>query len=300
MCNYKQNNDNKSRLWIWIVLAIIGVIAAWGLSWWLINKNIDCSTERGTFGDMFGAVNALFSGLAFAGLIVTLLYQKEELKLQREELKETRNELNAQKLEFQEQNKTMKRQRFENTFFNMLSLQQEIVANLSFEYYASPNIRPHNIPEEIFYRGVPKGQFHGREVFEGIYKHAVIEYNGIRYLDGIYKLLSNSGYAIYSNISITTRFDHYFRHLYRIVKYVDSSDLISDDERYEYACIARSQLSDYELVMLFYNCLTANGRAKFKPLIEKYSIFNNLREELLAKREHKKEYSEKAYDRYAE
>ena len=301
MCNYIQNNnDNKSRLWIWIVLAIIGVIAAWGLSWWLINKNIDCSTERGTFGDMFGAVNALFSGLAFAGLIVTLLYQKEELKLQREELKETRNELNAQKLEFQEQNKTMKRQRFENTFFNMLSLQQEIVANLSFEYYASPNIRPHNIPEEIFYRGVPKGQFHGREVFEGIYKHAVIEYNGIRYLDGIYKLLSNSGYAIYSNISITTRFDHYFRHLYRIVKYVDSSDLISDDERYEYACIARSQLSDYELVMLFYNCLTANGRAKFKPLIEKYSIFNNLREELLAKREHKKEYSEKAYDRYAE
>ena len=301
MCNYKQNNnDNKSRLWIWIVLAIIGVIAAWGLSWWLINKNIDCSTERGTFGDMFGAVNALFSGLAFAGLIVTLLYQKEELKLQREELKDTRNELNAQKLEFQEQNKTMKRQRFENTFFNMLSLQQEIVANLSFEYYASPNIRPHNIPEEIFYRGVPKGQFHGREVFEGIYKHAVIEYNGIRYLDGIYKLLSNSGYAIYSNISITTRFDHYFRHLYRIVKYVDSSDLISDDERYEYACIARSQLSDYELVMLFYNCLTANGRAKFKPLIEKYSIFNNLREELLAKREHKKEYSEKAYDRYAE
>ena len=301
MCNYKQNNnDNKSRLWIWIVLAIIGVIAAWGLSWWLINKNIDCSTERGTFGDMFGAVNALFSGLAFAGLIVTLLYQKEELKLQREELKETRNELNAQKLEFQEQNKTMKRQRFENTFFNMLSLQQEIVANLSFEYYASPNIRPHNIPEEIFYRGAPKGQFHGREVFEGIYKHAVIEYNGIRYLDGIYKLLSNSGYAIYSNISITTRFDHYFRHLYRIVKYVDSSDLISDDERYEYACIARSQLSDYELVMLFYNCLTANGRAKFKPLIEKYSIFNNLREEFLAKREHKKEYSEKAYDRYAE
>ena len=301
MCNDKHNNEEtKSQLWIWIIIAIVGVIGLWGLSWILIDKYIDSPTDQGTFGDKFGAVNALFSGLAFAGLIVTLLYQKEELKLQREELSQTREELKGQREEFEEQNKTMKRQRFENTFFNMLSLQQEIVANLSFEYYASPNIRPHNIPEEIFYRGVPKGQFHGREVFEGIYKHAVIEYNGIRYLDGIYKLLSNSGYAIYSNISITTRFDHYFRHLYRIVKYVDSSDLISDDERYEYACIARSQLSDYELVMLFYNCLTANGRAKFKPLIEEYSIFNNLREELLAKREHKKEYSEKAYDRYAE
>ena len=298
MCKDKTNKEEtKSRLWIWIVVAIIGVLAAWGLSWWLIHKNIDCSTERGTFGDMFGAVNALFSGLAFAGLIVTLLYQKEELKLQREELAQTREELKGQREEFEEQNKTMKRQRFENTFFNMLSLQQEIVANLSYEYYASPNIRPHNIPEEIFYRGVPKGQFHGREVFEGIYKHAVIEYNGIRYVDGIYKLLSNSGYAIYSNISITTRFDHYFRHLYRIVKYVDSSDLISDDERYEYACIARSQLSDYELVMLFYNCLTANGRAKFKPLIEKYTIFNNLRTELLANSQDVNAYSAVAFNR---
>lgn len=300
MCKDKTNKEEtKSRLWIWIVVAIIGVLAAWGLSWWLINKNIDCSTERGTFGDMFGAVNALFSGLAFAGLIVTLLYQKEELKLQREELRETRNELNAQKLEFQEQNKTMKRQRFENTFFNMLSLQQEIIANLSYEYYASPNIRPHNIPEEIFYKGAPKGQLHGRETFEGIYKHAIIEYNGARHADGIIKILKQNGYIAYPVISVTTRFDHYFRHLYHIYKFVDTSDLIEDSERYDYACIIRSQLSDYELVMMFYNCLTANGRDKFKPLIEKYAVFNNLRLELLAKVNDKEEYAQGAYNRFA-
>lgn len=300
MCKDKTNKEEtKSRLWIWIVVAIIGVLAAWGLSWWLINKNIDCSTERGTFGDMFGAVNALFSGLAFAGLIVTLIYQKEELKLQREELRETRNELNAQKLEFQEQNKKMKRQRFENTFFNMLSLQQEIIANLSYEYYASPNIRPHNIPEEIFYKGAPKGQLHGRETFEGIYKHAIIEYNGARYADGIIKILKQNGYIAYPVISVTTRFDHYFRHLYHIYRFVDTSDLIEDSERYDYACIIRSQLSDYELVMMFYNCLTANGRDKFKPLIEKYAVFNNLRLELLAKVNDKEEYAQGAYNRFA-
>ena len=300
MCKDKTNKEEtKSRLWIWIVVAIIGVLAAWGLSWWLINKNIDCSTERGTFGDMFGAVNALFSGLAFAGLIVTLIYQKEELKLQREELRETRNELNAQKLEFQEQNKTMKRQRFENTFFNMLSLQQEIIANLSYEYYASPNIRPHNIPEEIFYKGAPKGQLNGRETFEGIYKHAIIEYNGARHADGIIKILKQNGYIAYPVISVTTRFDHYFRHLYHIYKFVDTSDLIEDSERYDYACIIRSQLSDYELVMMFYNCLTANGRDKFKPLIEKYAVFNNLRLELLAKVNDKEEYAQGAYNRFA-
>ena len=101
-------------------------------------------------------------------------------------------------------------------------------------------------------------------------------------------------------ISNTTIFDHYFRHLYRIFKYIDSSDLLEDCERYDYACIVRSQLSDYELVMLFYNCLTANGRDNFKPLIEKYAVFNNLRLELLAKANDKEEYMPGAYNKFVE
>ncbi len=300
MCKNKSNNksseESKNDLWRTLLCAGLAVFAIWLLSWILIDVFI-ADSDRGTFGDKFGAINALFSGLAFAGLIVTLLYQKEELKLQREELKETRNELNAQKLEFQEQNKTMKRQRFENTFFNMLSLQQEIVANLSYEYYVNPAICPPNIPVEQFYSKCPKGQLHGREVFEGMYKRAIIDYNGRRYADGLYNIFKNFGHLAYSNIKATTRFDHCFRHLYRIYKYVDTSDLITDDERYNYACIVRSQLSDYELVILFYNCLTSNGRAKFKPLIEKYTIFNNLRTELLANSQDVNAYSAVAFNR---
>lgn len=49
--------------------------------------------KRGQFGDMFGAVNALFSGFAFLGIIYTIYLQKNELALQREELKLTRDEL---------------------------------------------------------------------------------------------------------------------------------------------------------------------------------------------------------------
>ena len=36
------------------------------------------SEKQGQFGDQFGAVNALFSGLAFAGLIFTIILQKKE------------------------------------------------------------------------------------------------------------------------------------------------------------------------------------------------------------------------------
>ena len=39
--------------------------------------------KAGQSGDMFGAVNALFSGLAFAGLIFTIVVQKGELEGQR-------------------------------------------------------------------------------------------------------------------------------------------------------------------------------------------------------------------------
>jgi hypothetical protein len=55
--------------------------------------------KSGTFGDTFGALNALFSGLAFTGVIVTILiqrtelnHQRTELGLQRDEMKETRKE----------------------------------------------------------------------------------------------------------------------------------------------------------------------------------------------------------------
>ena len=42
--------------------------------------------NSGLFGDSFGILTSLFSGLAFAGLLVTILYQKEQLDEQRREL----------------------------------------------------------------------------------------------------------------------------------------------------------------------------------------------------------------------
>lgn len=54
--------------------------------WNFMGDHASKQKDRGTYGDMFGAVNSLFSGLAFAGIIYTILLQREELRLQREEL----------------------------------------------------------------------------------------------------------------------------------------------------------------------------------------------------------------------
>lgn len=79
-----------------ILFAVSVVILIWIGNWLFLWFFSDRSDVRGDFGDMFGAANALFSGLAFAFLIYTILLQREELKLQREELKLQRNALERQ------------------------------------------------------------------------------------------------------------------------------------------------------------------------------------------------------------
>ena len=267
----EQNTNHKKMNYTKIAIgAFIGTILLWSISFFMQSWEYD---RRGTFGDMFGAVNALFSGLAFAGLIVTLIMQHEELGLQREELAQTNRELAAQREEFADQNKTMKIQRFENTLFNMLSLHQDIVNGL---YYVPKDYADHS-PESK-----------GRYVFDVFYNTKITDfgdgYNSQVYgIEGLVRQENNpEAYLHVSEISI---FDNYFRHLYRMFKYIDVSPLIDDSERYDYACIVRAQLSDYELLMLFYNALNVrdHGDLKFKQLIEKYAVFNNIRKDMLAR-----------------
>lgn len=101
--------QHKYKL-IFAAVTII-VIALCVAYFFIIRAKISSPEERGTFGDMFGAVGALFSGLAFAGVIVTMLQQKEELELQRQEISQTNRELELQRREMNEQNRSIMLQR---------------------------------------------------------------------------------------------------------------------------------------------------------------------------------------------
>jgi hypothetical protein len=81
----------QKRHMIWGVP--LAVMALWFASFFVIQALFPTMAERGQFGDLFGAVNALFSGLAFAGVIITISLQRDELALQRQELKEQREEM---------------------------------------------------------------------------------------------------------------------------------------------------------------------------------------------------------------
>lgn len=91
------------------------------LSWPITDYSL---TKAGVFGDSFGILTSLFSALAFAGMIVTILLQKEELTLQRQELADTRKELEEQKEIFQKQS-------FNDTFFHLLDYYKQNLCDIS-------------------------------------------------------------------------------------------------------------------------------------------------------------------------
>lgn len=79
-----------------IIIGIVSILSLYFGTTIFLAMYLPDFTTRGQFGDSFGVINALFSALAFLGIIITILLQKEELELQREEIKQNREELKRQ------------------------------------------------------------------------------------------------------------------------------------------------------------------------------------------------------------
>jgi hypothetical protein len=82
-----------------LVYLIVGILAIFLLYWYFVSTTINATQDRGFFGDMFGGLNTLFSGLAFAVIAYSIFQQREELALQREELALQRQEMELTRTE---------------------------------------------------------------------------------------------------------------------------------------------------------------------------------------------------------
>ena len=83
----KNSDASKKVNWWPLWLTFLVIIFLWGMSIIVLFWLFPDIGVRGQFGDTFGAVNALFAGLAFAGIIFAIILQKKELELQRQEFK---------------------------------------------------------------------------------------------------------------------------------------------------------------------------------------------------------------------
>lgn len=231
--------------WIYFCIAIILIIVIGFLPYLLTSTSfclIDFS-DSGQVGDTIGGIMGPF--IAIVASLLTFLAFWVQFKAN------------------QQQRYDIAVERFESNLFQMLQMQESIVNGL---HYTPTDGADRNYGES----------FQGRNVFYAIY-----ELKGWNPDWGLKDLIKKEGYSAYEKDEEIIILDHYFRHLYRIFKYIEDSQLFTEEEKYQYASMARSSLSPYELVLLFYNCLSTNGKEKFKPLIETYALFNNLRLDLL-------------------
>lgn len=244
----------------------------------------------GTLGDTFGAVNALVSALAFAGLIVTIRQQHEDLRYQHEALKRSIREMQSQTEEFDMQNHTLKKQQFENTFFELLRMQQTIVDDLTMRIEYAKDLLPNTEHLTLSCKGRAVFQ----ELFTKRYEKVIV---GSRY--ELYPLpaeIRSSGIEETMSRNDMMFLNHYFRFVYRIIKFVDETPILrTTEEKYKYIAFLRSTFSNYEVALLFYNCLSTIGREKFKSLAERYALFDNLDNKLLANPKDRNQFQVSAF-----
>ncbi|HJH64739.1 MAG TPA: putative phage abortive infection protein [Bacteroides mediterraneensis] len=258
-----KNKTFTKDFWIYLVgfLIIIGGIC-YLPTYFTESERYYFYKETGTIGDTIGGTMGPF--VAIAAAILTFLAFWVQFKAN------------------EQQRKDIALERFESNLFQLIQIQEDITNNLQFLAYDNSNL-------------LNKVKISGRQIFKALYEEKDTPLWGIK--DDI----KEKGIISYEEDKDIGILDHYFRHLYRVFKFIDEAPIFTNDKnkKYDYACIMRASLSQYELIMLFYNCLSSNGREKFKPLIEKYAIFNNLRVELLATDREKELYVSKFQDDYA-
>lgn len=265
--NSKKNKTFTLDFWIYlaIFIALIGGIC-YLPTYFTGSERYYFYKETGTIGDTIGGTMGPF--VAIAAAILTFLAFWVQFKAN------------------EQQRKDIALERFESNLFELIHIQQDITNNLIFVGKKGNN---------------NKVQAQGRDVFQYVYEDYNFgldsKYDNTPIIVGVKTLMRYQSVNRYTDLKELGCLDHYFRHLYRVFKYINDSDVIDDTDKYKYACMVRASLSQYELIMLFYNCLSSNGNEKFKPLIETYAIFNNIRVELLARQEHKILYEEKAYQK---
>lgn len=175
-------------------------------------------------------------------------------KLQKKELSETRSEL-RKTADISQQ------QAFEATFFNLMKLINE-------------NVRATKVWDGS------KDQY-GVDAFK--HMHYELRRPSTR-LSG--DLLFKELYPQFRE-----ELGHYIRTLYWTLSFIRDEELSGTVKREKYGKILRAQLSDFELAILFYNCLSDYGK-NFRPLARYFNLFNSLADELIFNPSHKDQLQE--------
>jgi hypothetical protein len=233
---------------------------------WLLLYQFSISALHLGSKESLDATNSIIAALGFGGVVITIFIQQKELSLQVEELKSTRDE-------FIQQNKTLKKQRFEDTFFSLLSVHNSITEKIFINHNAK-DFRSRQAVQ-LLYLGF-------RSAFLNAYAANGNPPITRVSIDSHRQLISQKFSEVYGRFE--EYFGHYFRNFETLVELVANSDLIDEEERIKYYKIIRSQLNSYEVVVHFYNFNI--GYAQHKDFFNYLNLGSILNGSLLLNVEH--------------
>ncbi|MBY3315075.1 putative phage abortive infection protein [Rhizobium laguerreae] len=252
-----------------IVAAGFAVAALWGA--WISQEfifhwfDIPWKGEPlGQLGDTFGALNALFSALAFIAVLFTLKQQRDDLNRQQEQIFRTEKDQHVQ--------------RFEQTFYELLRLLREARNDVEFRY-----------SKEYLQDRAPTDRNSGVRV-EGTesFKRASTEMrhwielahqaDGDVPADTVAKLYLKHVHSRYEST-----FAPYYRLLYTLLLRIKEDPVLTQHQKHRYGNLLRSQLTSHEVALCCYNGLAAIS-GSFKDLIVDFRLAKYLPDQFGRKR----------------
>lgn len=233
------------------------------------------------YKDFSGFVGGIM-GTTLSAIAVILVYHTYRLQDQ---------ELNATK-------RLIREQKFEQNFFQLLNSQKDILNSL--EYFDN---RTSSDKIGIEYFKMVMNEI--KNDYQFLIEKFIPNKNDYKkpfnnYVNQFFDFEINTPYQA-AQVAYIVNFEkhhnllgHYFRHLYHILKFIDTNiEKDSSENSFEiyknYVDILQAQLSSAELAVLFYNGLAFK---KMKALLHKYSFLENLATDDLANENHSEFYGE--------
>jgi hypothetical protein len=241
------------------------ILTAAGSAWfllaffvyWLRFHTEVISADGKDWGD-FGVFIGGFAGTGIAA--VTLYAVAYGIRVQAEDLAKSR--------EFMaKQSATMAQEAFDSVFFKLLDTFSQVRDSVSVKIYVEERVPGGDVPDtKVEY-------VRGRRAFEEFYRWLFEAQVGRpKTVPNRLSVLQNLFLSQYKFAE--TELGPYFRTLYQVFKWIDRAT-VTENQKFDYAGMARAQLSDLELSVIFYDGLT-DLAAKFKPLIEKYGVLKHV------------------------
>lgn len=237
----------------------------------------------GQIGDSYGVYNALFSGLAFLGVLITLYLQSRDNK-KRTIVEQYYQMLDVQQKVIDEINVSQVRKVKQGEDINVATGRKAFVEfKIQIKYllkavkdvverngFQLSDVDIADIAYAVFFYGSSK-----------TWKPFMMEYlkdypNTEHLVDAIITRLDNEKKYILHRPN-QNYLSVYFRNMYNAIKLIDNSTLFNNEEKINYVKILRAQLSNAELYILFFNIISRFGKKWIENnYVTKYQLIQNL------------------------